>query len=66
MAGNEISTIELSSIAMNMPSVVFERAVHLYRSGSGGRVVTDGWVLVVMGHRLACLLAWSDEKFTLT
>ena len=29
MAGSEMSTIELSSVAMNMPSVVFDRAVHL-------------------------------------
>jgi len=31
MAGRLMITIELSSVAMNDPSVVFERAVHLYR-----------------------------------
>ncbi len=29
MAGRAISTMEASSDAMNMPSVVFDRAVHL-------------------------------------
>src|SRR5258705_10936607 len=32
IAGSEMITIELSSVAMNMPRVVFDRAVHLYRS----------------------------------
>src|SRR3979411_1551001 len=32
MAGKEINTIEASSDAMKMPSVVLDRAVHLYRS----------------------------------
>jgi hypothetical protein len=31
IAGNEISTMEESSDAMNMPSVVLDSAVHLYR-----------------------------------
>ena len=29
IAGSEISTIDESSVAMNMPSVVFDSAVHL-------------------------------------
>jgi hypothetical protein len=29
MAGSEMRTIEASRDAMNMPSVVFDRAVHL-------------------------------------
>src|SRR3954451_16032466 len=32
IAGSEMITIELSSVAMNMPNVVLDRAVHLYRS----------------------------------
>src|SRR2546423_7497457 len=33
IAGSEMITIELPSVAMNTPRVVFDRAVHLYRSG---------------------------------
>ena len=36
IAGREMSTIDASSDAMNMPSVVFDSAVHRYRS-LGGR-----------------------------
>src|SRR5581483_9100947 len=32
MAGSEMITIELSSVAMNTPRVVLDSAVHLYRS----------------------------------
>ena len=35
IAGNEINTIDESNAAMNIPKVVFDSAVHLYRSSNG-------------------------------
>jgi hypothetical protein len=46
-----MSTIDESSVAMKMPSVVLESAVHLYRSGRsspGGPVVVWGPVVTAM------------------
>src|SRR5947208_4540348 len=37
IAGSEMITIELSSVAMNTPSVVLDSAVHLYRSRGAPR-----------------------------
>jgi len=46
IAGSEIKTIDTSSDAMNMPSVVFDNAVHLYRSpGAGSGLAAGGCAL---------------------
>ena len=34
MSGNEIRTIEESIVTIRTPSVVFDRAIHLYRSST--------------------------------
>src|SRR4051794_17715698 len=48
IAGSEMSTIDESSVAMKMPSVVFDSAVHLYRSSVLGRSsFTAIWLLPV-------------------
>src|SRR5690349_4141479 len=41
IAGNEISTIDESSAAMNMPSVVFDSAVHLYDAARSSTIVAS-------------------------
>ena len=38
MSGSAISTIDELMVAMRMPSVVFDRAIHLYRSESTGNL----------------------------
>jgi len=52
MAGMAMITIELSKIAMNMPSEVLESAIHLYRS-SGPDSTTTWSPCVVVSDKLA-------------
>src|ERR1039457_3023359 len=61
IAGNEINTIDESSAAMKMPSVVFDSAVQRYRSDTTGGVPTTRELLAI-----ACLLAPWNLIVTLT